>query len=269
MLFSKRSEKYRLIGDIDAVKWEDVISTINPFVPKDTLKELETRIIKGFFKEVTILSEASTLAQLFELPNLKLKGKVEEGELLIPEVASEFSQIKGDLALDKGALIFSGESVVNGTIYSNIKELTLKFFEREPQIFLSGLFKGKGEDFKKMALSLSNKSNFLKEWDISGEMDLTLKLEGNLIEPLITLSIHPKPLKIKFPFLEKKLSLDEGEINFNANEIECKNLALTYGDSFLAGIKREICIVSKFLRSSHPFWFSKGRRIFRGAEEVS
>ncbi len=240
MVFLKKSKSHKALGHLTALKWEEVSSLFDPFLPKEIKEELESRIKGGLFKNLRFIAEGEDIRDLLAVNNLKIKGEVEEGEVYVPEIALNFSEIKGNLSFENKLIKFSGETKVNGSIAGKVKELTLALFDKEPKISLTGTFEGEGSFFQNLGISLTEKMAFLKEWDISGYVGLDLNLSGTLVDPQIDLAISPKKLKIKVPTLAQKISLDEGIITYGDEKIELQSLAISYGQSYLAGINGEI-----------------------------
>lgn len=237
--FTKNKENYSLLGDLTAFKWEEVLSLLDPYLPKEIKEELNTRIRGGLFRDLHFNSIAKDIKKLLDLTNLKLKSKVEAGEVYIPEISMELKEIKGDISFENRVLKFQGDTWVNGSLYSRIKELSLSLFEKEPKINLVGLVEGEGAIFKDFGLSLTEELEFLRKWDLFGKLSLNLKLEGKLASPQVILSLQPETLKVKIPNLKYDIFLEGGQIGYLIDKIEFSNLKLSYDKSYLSEIKGE------------------------------
>ncbi len=208
----KTKKDYKFLVKVPLVKAEEVLPVVELFLPEKVLPYFKAAK-KGVISNFEFSAKSPVLKTLFHFPNLSLKGKVKEGEYILPLFGKlPFSNFNGEILLEKGVFIVKGNTEVKG-----VAKILNGFFElkkdKHVKINLNCRIKGKAEKIKRFILSHWEILNPIEKYKPYGDADLLLNLSYKH-PSLILYAKSLAPLKINFSQFKGVVTLAGASLHY-------------------------------------------------------
>ncbi len=203
------------------------------------IKEIFTYLRGGQVDQISFTSHGNDISELGRLDNLVIKGNLQTGRIMVPEIKLELTEVVGDVVISKGILQgtrlstrLKNSTGRDGSLQIGLTD-TSDLFQLE--LTLEGDL---AEVYPWLASQEGLHDQLHKLQNVSGRINMSpLKLEGRLDMPAawnITATGTLKNLAIKTTLFPDTIHLASGEFALNPQQLSFKKLKVTSQDAALS-----------------------------------
>ncbi len=176
---------------------------------------------------ITFHSNGNSLAFLGELENMLIKGRILDGQIIVPDIDLDLTNVGGNVVISKGILKGEGLEASTGKIRINKAELEFGLEGKNTPFHLDANIKADLAQVPPILRRIIDNKPFLEHLDqikgIKGKADGKLLLDGTLSQITVRADISEMNLACIDPMLPYPLQIFEGEVSYDNTGIEVKN----------------------------------------------
>ncbi|MEA2039313.1 MAG: AsmA-like C-terminal domain-containing protein [Thermodesulfobacteriota bacterium] len=176
---------------------------------------------------ITFNSKGNSLASLEELKNILIKGRMLDGQIFVPGVDLDLTNVIGDVVISKGILQGEGLEASMGKTHTNKAGLKLGLEGKDAPFHLDAIVKADLAQVPPILKRIVDNKSFLEHLaqikGVKGEAVGRLLLDGTTSRMKVSVDISEMNLSCIDERLPYPLQIYEGGVSYDDTGIEVKN----------------------------------------------
>ncbi len=241
----KARVKMELEGrDVDVPTVRQVALTLAGDIPD--VRDIFGIVRGGKVPLVTLKSEGSTYDQLGDLKNILIKGHIDEGKILVPDVELDLADVKGDAVISGGVLNGENLEARVGNSWGREGKLKLGLEEDDDTFHLDIGVQAELAELPPIMKRL------LEDKSFQAEMHLIENLKGNAVGRLVLgetteeikvgVDVSQLDLSAKYRRIPYPIRINGGHFSYDKSRIAIKNLTGKMGKSSFSQLSAKVSL---------------------------
>lgn len=210
----------------------------------ETIRDIFSYVKGGRIPNISIKSKGKRLADLGELKNIVIRGRMQDGDISIDDIGMHLTDVDGETLISRGLLEVSGASARLGETTGHDGSLKIGLTGNNDIFHLDIVLDAQLQQVPSVLKKIIKHNTFIQELSLiknlkgTGEARLILGESMGKINTKIKVSrlqLSADYQRIPFP-----IKINQGQISFAENTVRIKDLTGKVGDSRFSNISCDI-----------------------------
>jgi hypothetical protein len=226
--------------DVAAARTVTIFFAAGAEVPRDIFAVLSG----GQVPRVQLQAQGTSFADLMSLHALTIDGTLIDGQVRVPQVALNLTDVSGDVAVANGVLRGERLSARYGAAHAHDGTLRLGLAGPAPELHVEAIVEADAAEVPDLLKRLVANAALTRELDrisnVEGTATAKLALSGTTHDVAATVDVAPLSLSARLEGMKDPLRIEGGHVAYASGGIAATDLQVTTGESTLSHVSARL-----------------------------
>lgn len=226
--------------DVDAIR----TTALDLGGNNETIRDIFFYVKAGRIPNISVQSKGKRLADLGDLDNIVIRGRMQDGDISIDDIGMQLSEVDADALISRGLLEVSGASARLGETTGHDGALKIGLGENNDAFHLDIVLDAQLHQVPSVLKKIIDHKAFIQELslvkDIKGTGEARLVLGESMDEINTKIEVSKLQLSADYQRLPFPIKINRGQIFFAENMVKINDLTGKVGNSKFSDISCNI-----------------------------